>query len=690
LKKIKLIFLKTLSMKNVYIIIFLLQFVFFVQLQAQKPKVKFGKVNEADLEMTVYSADSSAHAVILYDSGETEFKYDVVGDDGWQLQFKRTVRIKVFDKEGVSSGDFHFRLYHDGNSSKEKLVDIDGITFNTENGKTIKTKLEKKTIMQTEEDKYHTGYRFAMPNVREGSVIDVSYAISSDYVFNLQPWRFQYEIPVQWSEYLVSIPEYFIYNHTLLGYNPLLVNEETEARASLVFTNKSRSSGKVVTTNYEQETVDYKLKRHHLVMQDVPAFKEEDYLTTSDNFLSIYSFELASTKSALNVYKDYTSTWTKINELLLDDEQFGKAAHRKGYISDAVESVTAGITGEKEKTIAILELIKGKVRWNNYKSAYADDMRKAWNEGNGTSGEINLMLISALRSAEINTIPVALSTRANGFLNPYHPSVTDFNYVVAGVIANGDTMLVDATERLAPAGTLPERCLNDKGRLIDESNAGWISLKPAAIDKHSCSYTFTLNVDGTVQGQADHVREGYNALNFRKSVAAASSVDDFYKQKEKQIANLEFTSKSIPTLDSIYAPVREKNEFKVTDAVDMSAGLILVNPLLFEATTRNPFKLKERQYPVEFPYPINETLLVNWVLPDGYVVDQLPKPALVALPKNGGKFTYNVAQRDNNIMITSIIKINQTTFTSDEYALIKEFYNQIIARQAESIVIKKM
>jgi len=78
------------------------------------------------------------------------------------------------------------------------------------------------------------------------------------------------------------------------------------------------------------------------------------------------------------------------------------------------------------------------------------------------------------------------------------------------------------------------------------------------------------------------------------------------------------------------------------------------------------------------------------VLPDGYVVDQLPKPALVALPKNGGKFTYNVAQRDNNIMITSIIKINQTTFTSDEYALIKEFYNQIIARQAESIVIKKM
>jgi hypothetical protein len=41
-------------------------------------------------------------------------------------------------------------------------------------------------------------------------------------------------------------------------------------------------------------------------------------------------------------------------------------------------------------------------------------------------------------------------------------------------------------------------------------------------------------------------------------------------------------------------------------------------------------------------------------------------------------------------MITSIIKINQTTFVHDEYAYLKEFFNQIIAKQAENIVIKKL
>ena len=50
----------------------------------------------------------------------------------------------------------------------------------------------------------------------------------------------------------------------------------------------------------------------------------------------------------------------------------------------------------------------------------------------------------------------------------------------------------------------------------------------------------------------------------------------------------------------------------------------------------------------------------------------------------------HVTHLGNNVMITSIIKINQTTFVHDEYAYLKEFFNQIIAKQAENIVIKKL
>ena len=116
---------------------------------------------------------------------------------------------------------------------------------------------------------------------------------------------------------------------------------------------------------------------------------------------------------------------------------------------------------------------------------------------------------------------------------------------------------------------------------------------------------------------------------------------------------------------------------------------MMISPLLFEKTKTNPFKLKERLYPVEFPYPVNETLMFTWIIPEGYVVDQIPKPAIVALPGDGGKFYYSVAQNGNAVTIVSKIQINKTLFLPEEYELIKEFFNQIIAKQGEMILIKK-
>jgi len=43
---------------------------------AQGKKVKYGKIDRADLEMTTYASDSSAAAVILYDKGITDLGYD--------------------------------------------------------------------------------------------------------------------------------------------------------------------------------------------------------------------------------------------------------------------------------------------------------------------------------------------------------------------------------------------------------------------------------------------------------------------------------------------------------------------------------------------------------------------------------------------------------------------------------------
>ncbi len=84
--------------------------------------------------------------------------------------------------------------------------------------------------------------------------------------------------------------------------------------------------------------------------------------------------------------------------------------------------------------VAIYEFIKDKMLWNNTYSLFTKTtLKSAYNKGEGTVGDINLLLIASLREYNINAIPVIISTRKNGFINPAYPSISDFNYVIAYV-----------------------------------------------------------------------------------------------------------------------------------------------------------------------------------------------------------------------------------------------------------------
>lgn len=54
-------------------------------------------------------------------------------------------------------------------------------------------------------------YKFALPNVREGSVIEFSYSLLSNCVLRFRGWQFQTGIPTRWSEYRAVIPYRFSY-----------------------------------------------------------------------------------------------------------------------------------------------------------------------------------------------------------------------------------------------------------------------------------------------------------------------------------------------------------------------------------------------------------------------------------------------------------------------------------------------
>ena len=192
--------------------------------QAQPEPIKFGKPDPKDFTEAPFVGDSAAAAVVLCDFGTTSFQ---LKGSSFQLVTDRVTRIKILKKSGYDVATVEVPLYHRG-SDEEKLSSLRGITYNLVKGQVVKTKLDG-TNMFTEERTPNVRVRkFTLPDVREGAVIEYAYSVTSDFLFNFQDWTFQREIPVRWSEYRASIPEYFDYKMLVQGYHPLAVNTKED------------------------------------------------------------------------------------------------------------------------------------------------------------------------------------------------------------------------------------------------------------------------------------------------------------------------------------------------------------------------------------------------------------------------------------------------------------------------------
>jgi hypothetical protein len=109
-----------------------------------------------------------------------------------------------------------------------------------------------------------------------------------------------------------------------------------------------------------------------------------------------------------------------------------------------------------------------------------------------------------------------------------------------------------------------------------------------------------------------------------------------------------------------------------------------------EGHKKNPFKSEERLYPVEMPYTIDDTYILNMEVPEGYVVDELPKQMLAKYDEEGSSFfEYRIQQSGNTISLRSRIKLTRAFYEPDEYLGLREFFNLVVKKHNEQIVFKK-
>lgn len=658
---------------------------------AQTVDAEFGEIAMADINMTEYPSDSTAAAVILYNKGYTALEYDQ-GAESFMYTFDRHLRIKILDKAGLDWADFAISLYESGRR-REKITKFNAIIFNNKKGKIEETKVNKKDLLREQVSENRSTQKIAFPQVQEGSIIDIQYTIYSPFYYGLVDWQYQYEVPVRYSEYQVNYPEWFTYKTKFKGYDLQYITtlDLKQSSGSVIFNNIR--TGRSSVASAANSRLDYQEVRAGWIAKDMPAFKREAYISTLDNFLVSVDFELAATNLPGSNWVSLTKTWQELGKNMMESDDFGKqlTKGRTKFLNDEVKAVTAGITDNKTKVAKIYDHLKSKIAWNEYQGAFiTTSLKDAYKTGKGSTGDINLMLLGMLRQANLVADPVLLSTKGHGFLNQAFPSLRQFNYVIVRVeLAEGKYMLLDATDKDLPMHLLPTKCINDQGLLVRKEGVKWVDLKPTAKYNLTRAFELSLNEDMEWEGVMKVRCKDYAATSIREDYIEKDDEAAYIASIESDHEGLSIEEFKVDGINDISKVVKENCDVSFSNQVMEGGDLLYFNPMLSFGMDENPFKLAERSYPVDYPYPQSITYSIQYEIPEGYVVDELPEKKVIGLPEKSGQFSYSVKTQAGKIILLSQFKTNKNLFLPSEYPALKEFYNIVIAKHAEQVVLKK-
>jgi len=146
-----------------------------VLLKAQNNSMEFKNIPNEELTMTRYVADPNAKAVVLYDKGKSYF---VLTDVSFDIMFERSTRIKILTDAGVDYAEIEIPFYHEGNNYEE-VYGIEAYSYNIENGSVNATPLNLSNVYVEKIDNNWSVKKFAIPNVKKGTVIEYRYKLLS-------------------------------------------------------------------------------------------------------------------------------------------------------------------------------------------------------------------------------------------------------------------------------------------------------------------------------------------------------------------------------------------------------------------------------------------------------------------------------------------------------------------------------
>jgi len=628
---------------------------------------QYGKITEDELNMKVYTKDSSASAVYLYENAH--FEYVNTGSNVL-IVYKYSCKIKILKPEGVEYANIKIPLYKTQNSS-DIITSFEANAYNLEKGKIIKTKTDKQFMFSENIIDKINLTKVSMQGVKVGSVIEYKFSINSPYYLRYIPtFSTQHRIPVISGNYIAQIPNHLVVKYSINGCEYLEVNEVVKFNSLLAISGLGENVRQIAFTS-----------------KDMPALKEEPIVWNNNEHISSVEFNLTDIQIPSMVYTSYLKDWNSIEKYFKKIENFGYHFSISKIFEKETKEIASKNVSDQEKIKEIHQLVLERIAFNGEYSLTCKNPLNAVKEKSGNSAEVNFILMSMLNDAGYKAFPVMLSSRESGKLAEYYPKIDNItHFIIAVNTPDGNTYYLDGSDKLSTINTLSENYLT-KGYLFNSSNENkWIDLSKISNSSSKSEIFLSFNSDMNLIGSIKRMSTNQLAYEKKLKYKSLESKKEYLKSIEKRYS-ITIDSSSMSGIDSYGNSVEEIYNIQMETLKNSS--YVYLNPIIFPVINTNPFITSTRKFPIEFDYPFSNTQFITLIIPDNYTVEELPKGTKLSLLDNGITFSYLIQKRDNAIVIIYNYTQNQIIFPKMNYALIKDFITAVVEKNSERIVLKK-
>ncbi|WNJ19585.1 hypothetical protein [Pontibacter sp. G13] len=625
--------------------------------------------------------------VILDDVGIVSFEWR---DRAPIAKYRYVRRIWVQHSIGTSQLDIELPI-----NGKESIQEVEASTYlQNVDGDWIPfeippRKIKTKTLLDGSQAKV---IPFSL--VKPGAILEYSFMVTSKEIRKLRPWKFQHQWPVAHSEFHLLLPEPLTFQILPIGNLRQMERYAGYFRQPVQRRERRDRSGNGWANEFERSMLSEFLSGHSetYVMNMIAAAKEESFSRNSEGLRPGLDFLLTKDEWTGKHQGSGFDSWPVLNHYVQRQLRDGKVKLKSKNLETWAESQNLNPESMVPYWEQWAKLVQQNFSWNGEYGLTAN-LRKLQQDQSGSGAELNLWLWKILQQEGYQVSPVLIATRNYGLPFLDVPQIGQFNHIVLKLREQGKDFWIDLAQRETyETGALPANSLNHAGFELTEDNGRWVPLNSRNRMVEVAYGRFQINPNsGQLEGDFEVQAEEYAAELARQAWKSYQDDSSQYVQGEYLTGaeSIELQEINIRQEETERSKWIVSCNLETSEYMRRTEEFLFIQPMISGQLAENPFPNAPRMTPIDLNVPRRAFYMFALEVPGDFEVAQLPPPIRVNLPGKAGYFIYNAFELRGVVYMSSSIILDQTLFLPHEYTTIQSFFQYIVDKQQEDIILKR-